>query len=42
MLNVLNKKSGVQGISGVGSDFRDLESAAAEGNERAALALEKF
>ena len=42
MLNVLNKKSGMQGISGVGSDFRDLESAAAEGNERAALAREKF
>ena len=32
MLNVLNKKSGVQGISGVGSDFRDLETAAEEGN----------
>ena len=42
MLNVLNKKSGMQGISGVGSDFRDLESAAAQGNERAALAREKF
>ena len=42
MLNILNKKSGVQGISGVSSDFRDLESAAAEGNERAKLALEMF
>ena len=42
MLNVLNKKSGMQGISGVGSDFRDLESAAESGNERAALAREKF
>ncbi len=31
MLNVLNKKSGVQGISGVSSDFRDLENAAARG-----------
>ena len=41
-LNVLNKKSGVLGISGVSSDFRDLESAAAEGNERAQLALDKF
>ena len=42
MLNVLNKKSGVLGISGVGSDFRDLENAAKEGNERAQLALDKF
>lgn len=42
MLNILNKKSGVLGISGVGSDFRDLEKAAAEGNERAQLALDKF
>jgi len=42
MLNVLNKKSGVLGISGVSSDFRDLEAAGAEGNERAALAVEAF
>ena len=42
MLNVLNKKSGVQGISGISSDFRDLEKGAAEGNERAKLALEMF
>ena len=42
MLNILNKKSGVLGISGVGSDFRDLEKAANEGNERAQLALDKF
>ena len=42
MLNILNKKSGVLGISGVGSDFRDLDHAAAEGNERAQLALDKF
>ena len=42
MLNILNKKSGVLGISGVSSDFRDLDDAAAQGNERAALALEKF
>ncbi len=41
MLNILNKKSGVLGISGVSSDFRDLDAAAA-GNERAALALDKF
>ena len=39
---ILNKKSGVLGISGVSSDFRDLENAVAEGNERAALALEIF
>lgn len=42
MLNILNKKSGVLGISGVSSDFRDLESANEEGNERAGLALNKF
>lgn len=42
MMNVLNKKSGVLGISGVSPDFRDLENAAKEGNERAALALDKF
>ncbi len=39
---ILNKKSGVLGISGVSSDFRDLEAASAEGNERATLALEMF
>ena len=42
MLNVLNKKSGVLGVSGVSSDFRDLETAADEGNERARLALDMF
>lgn len=42
MLNILNKKSGVFGISGVSSDFRDLEEAAKEGNERAQLALDIF
>ena len=42
MLTVLNKKSGVLGISGVSSDFRDLEDAAKEGNHRAELALESF
>ena len=42
MLNILNKKSGVLGISGVSSDFRDLDEAAANGNERAQLALDKF
>ncbi len=40
--NVLNKKSGVLGISGVSSDFRDIEDAAAAGNERAQLALKIF
>ncbi|MEG0924911.1 MAG: acetate kinase [Anaerovoracaceae bacterium] len=39
---ILNKKSGVLGISGVSSDFRDLEIAVADGNERAALALKVF
>ena len=39
---ILNKKSGVLGISGVSSDFRDLEAAAEEGNERAQLALKVF
>ena len=42
ILNMLNKKSGVAGVSGVSSDFRDLAAAAAEGNERAALALDMF
>ena len=42
MLNVLNKKSGVEGLSGVSSAFRDLENAAAEGNEKASLSREKF
>ena len=39
---ILNKKSGVLGISGVSSDFRDLEAAAEEGNERAQLAIKVF
>ncbi len=42
VLNVLNKKSGVQGISGVSSDFRDLDAASKDGNERAAAALDIF
>jgi acetate kinase len=40
--NLMNKQSGVLGISGVSSDFRDIEAAAKEGNERAALALANF
>ncbi len=39
---VMNKKSGVFGVSGISSDFRDLSAAAAEGNERAKLALDMF
>ncbi len=39
---ILNKNSGVLGISGVSSDFRDIEEAVADGNERAALALKVF
>ncbi|MDR1293241.1 MAG: acetate kinase, partial [Clostridiales Family XIII bacterium] len=42
MLDILNKKSGMLGISGVSSDFRDLEEAVKDGNERAALALQVF
>lgn len=42
VLNVLNKESGVYGVSGVSSDFRDIEAAAEEGNERADLAQELF
>ena len=42
MMNILNKKSGVQGISGVSSDFRDLYAAADEGNVRARLAIDVF
>ena len=42
VMNVLNKKSGVEGISGVSSDFRDLSAAAAEGNHRAELAIDAF
>lgn len=42
MSNILNKKSGVLGISGVSSDFRDIEGAAEKGNKRAQLALDRF
>ena len=42
MNNILNKESGVLGVSGVSSDFRDLEDAAKEGNERAKFALDMF
>ncbi len=42
VMNLLNKESGVYGLSGVSSDFRDLEAAAKEGNKKAALAREVF
>ncbi|MGB9858030.1 MAG: acetate/propionate family kinase [Dictyoglomaceae bacterium] len=42
MDNILNKKSGVLGISGVSSDFRDLEEEAEKGNPRAKLALDIY
>ena len=41
-LNYLNKKSGMLGVSGVSSDFRDLCAAAEQGNYRAKLALDMF
>lgn len=42
MNTVLNKKSGVLGMSGISSDFRDVEAAANEGNHQAAAALDAF
>ena len=42
VLNILNKKSGVLGMSGVSSDFRDVEKAAEEGNHMAEVALDAF
>lgn len=42
MTNVLNKKSGVLGLSQVSSDFRDIENAAKDGNENAQIALDVF
>ena len=41
-LNMLNKKSGVLALSGVSSDFREIENGADAGNEDCALALDKF
>ena len=40
MLRILNKESGAWGVSGVSTDFRDIERAAAEGDKRSILALE--
>ncbi|MBQ7035808.1 MAG: acetate kinase [Clostridia bacterium] len=42
MNNIMNKKSGALGVSGVSSDFRDLDAGAEEGNERCRLALDMF
>ena len=42
VIDLLNKKSGVFGLSGISSDFRDLETATEEGNDRAVLAVEVF
>jgi len=42
VIDVLNKKSGLLGVSGFSSDLRDIESAAEEGNSRAELALDVF
>ncbi|MCR5271459.1 MAG: acetate kinase [Lachnospiraceae bacterium] len=42
VMNVLNKKSGVQGLSGKSSDFRDLEAGMNEGDDRCAAAIEVF
>ncbi|MGB9927121.1 MAG: acetate/propionate family kinase [Methanosarcina sp.] len=39
---LMNKKSGVLGVSGLSNDFRDLDEAASQGNERAELALDVF
>ena len=42
VMDILNKKSGVLGVSGVSSDFRDIEAAAEKGNKRAQLAIDMF
>ncbi|GGL42230.1 acetate kinase [Sporolactobacillus putidus] len=42
VINVLNKKSGLLGISGFSSDLRDIEKEARRGNKRAELAIEVF
>ena len=42
VINICNKKSGVLGLSGISSDFRDIEAAAKEGNHLAAVALDAF
>ena len=42
VVNILNKKSGVLGVTGVSSDFRDIDAAVEAGNERAKIALKMF
>ena len=42
MENILNKKSGVMGISGLAPDFRVIESASNEGDEKAKIAMDNF
>jgi len=42
LMNMLNKKSGVHGVSGISSDFRDLAAGAKEGNKRAQIAIDVF
>ena len=42
LMNMLNKKSGVHGVSGISSDFRDLTAGAEAGNNRAKVAIEMF
>lgn len=42
VINILNKESGIKGVSGISNDMRDVEKASAEGNERAELALKLF
>lgn len=42
MMDILNKQSGVLGISGISADFRDVEAAKAENNERAILAIKMY
>ncbi len=40
--SIINKESGVLGVSGVSNDMREIEAAIAEGNERARLALDMY
>lgn len=42
VIDILNKESGVLGVSGLSSDFRDLDAAAKQGNKRAQLAMDMF
>lgn len=42
VMDILNKKSGVLGLSGIGSDFRDIMSAMEQGDERAGMTIEAY